>query len=85
MRWGNKTVLFSGRVPVKFSPPAIQQLLRELTGPGGSIVDYQRSLDQLEQLRPDLWLPAVPVHGQNANLYDRDWETVLAQNRRLFP
>jgi hypothetical protein len=32
---------------------------------------------------PDLWLPAVPVHGQNANLYDRDWENVLGQNRQL--
>ena len=31
-----------------------------------------------------LWLPGVPVHGQNANLYDDDWVKVLTRNRQLF-
>jgi hypothetical protein len=36
-------------------------------------------------VNPDLWLPAVPIHGQNANLYDQDWAKVVAQNLRMFP
>jgi len=43
-----------------------------------------RSLDRLAQVNPNLWLPAVPVHGQNANLYDHNWEKVLAQNRQVM-
>jgi hypothetical protein len=42
-------------------------------------------LAALAGVAPDLWLPAVPVHGQNANLYDDDWARVLEQNRQLFP
>jgi hypothetical protein len=85
VRWAARTVLFSGRIPVKLSEPAAEQLLREVPGSGGSAAQYVKSLDRLARVKPDLWLPAVPVHGQNANLYDDDWAKVLARNRDLFP
>jgi glyoxylase-like metal-dependent hydrolase (beta-lactamase superfamily II) len=84
VRWADKTVLFSGRIPVKLSDPAAEQLVHDVAGPGGNVAEYLKSLDRLAQVHPALWLPAVPVHGQNANLYDGDWAGVLEQNRRVF-
>ena len=81
-RWSNKSVLISGRIPVKLTKNTLPQLLREMTISGTSKA-YMMSLQRLEQLKPELWLPALPVYGQNANLYDDDWPKVLAQNRRL--
>ena len=43
---------------------------------------YVASLNRLSTLQPDLWLPAVPSHGQNANLYDDEWHLVIEDNRR---
>jgi glyoxylase-like metal-dependent hydrolase (beta-lactamase superfamily II) len=83
IRWSGKSVLISGRMPVKFTSTTVQQLLREMTISRTS-QPYLTSLQRLGQLKPDLWLPALPVHGQNANVYDDDWSKVLAQNRRLF-
>jgi hypothetical protein len=84
VEWAEKTVLFSGRIPVKPSVPGMEELIREVTGPGGSLPAYRQALDQLENVDPALWLPAVPVHGQNANLYDRDWAKVIEQNRQAL-
>ncbi len=83
--WAGKTVLVSGRIPVKASVPSVEQMFRDVFGPAGNRDEYLRSLDDLKDVGPDLWLPAVPVHGQNANLYDRDWAQVLERNRELFP
>jgi glyoxylase-like metal-dependent hydrolase (beta-lactamase superfamily II) len=85
LRRAGKTVLVSGRIPVKLSHPSIERLRRDLRPPGGSVEQYRKSLDLLEAIPPDLWLPAVPVHGQNANLYDADWKKVLDANRHLVP
>ena len=84
MRWAGKTVLLSGRIPVKLSASTVELLLRKVMDPGGGAEQYVESLDRLAQVNPDLWLPAVPVHGQNANLYDRDWGKILAQNDRIM-
>ncbi len=85
LHWAGKSVLISGRIPTKMSLPEGERLVSEVTGPGGSVEQYRQSLDRLAPLRPDLWLPAVPVYGQNANLYDDDWEKVIARNRQVFP
>jgi hypothetical protein len=58
--------------------------MREFFGPGDRAAEYLKALETLATVKPDLWLPAVPVHGQNANLYDRDWEDVLAENRQML-
>jgi hypothetical protein len=46
--------------------------------------DYLNSLDLLGGLKPDLWLPAVPLDGQNANLYDNQWAHIIAENRSVI-
>jgi glyoxylase-like metal-dependent hydrolase (beta-lactamase superfamily II) len=79
-----KTVLVSGRIPVKISQQTALPLMREFFGPGDRAAEYLKALETLATVKPDLWLPAVPVHGQNANLYDRDWEDVLAENRQML-
>jgi glyoxylase-like metal-dependent hydrolase (beta-lactamase superfamily II) len=84
VRWAGKTILFSGRIPVKLAATATARLLRAVNGPDGDRPEYLRSLQRLAEVRPDLWLPAVPVHGQNANLYDDDWSQVLAENRQAI-
>jgi glyoxylase-like metal-dependent hydrolase (beta-lactamase superfamily II) len=85
VRWGGKTVLFSGRIPVKLNLAEGERLVSEVTGAGGDLDAYRESLDRLAAVRPALWLPAVPVHGQNANVYDDEWSKVLARNRQAFP
>jgi glyoxylase-like metal-dependent hydrolase (beta-lactamase superfamily II) len=83
-RWADKTVLISGRIPARPSVPSSQQTIGAVTGPGGDVSAYLQSVSRLARVRPDVWLPAVPVHGQNANLYDSEWEKILQYNRQLF-
>jgi len=83
-RWTEKNVLVSGRIPVKPSEPSLGELQADMARADGDVAEYLSSLRALARLRPDLWLPAVPVHGQNANLYDHDWESVLDVNRRAL-
>jgi metallo-beta-lactamase class B len=89
LKWAGKTVLISGRIPMKLtapslSVPALRQLQRDVTSLEGNSADYLESLGELRRLTPDLWLPAVPLYGQNANLYDHDWATVIAENLRAI-
>ena len=49
----------------------------------GPTLDYLVSVYRLGETKPDLWLPAVPVDGQNANLYDTEWHDILADNYRV--
>lgn len=78
-----KTVLLTGRFPILFDHDSTEALARETSGSRDSVMDYLAALDRLARLRPDVWLPAVPSEGQNANLYDREWETLIANNFRL--
>lgn len=84
LNWENKKVLVSGRVPVKLTNATVESFWNQLTGGGGSFEKYRTSLERLAPVKPDLWLTAVPVHGQNANLYDDDWANVLQRNRQLL-
>lgn len=40
-----------------------------------------RTLGRVAELQPELWLPARPVHGQNANLYGNDWQDKVGGRR----
>ncbi len=82
-RWAGKTVLFGGRIPVKMNRPEVEQLLQELGEDRQRREQYARSLDRLAGVHPDLWLPAIPCKGQNANLYDQDWAETLARNKQV--
>jgi glyoxylase-like metal-dependent hydrolase (beta-lactamase superfamily II) len=79
-----KSVLISGRIPTKLSVPAMQELVRHMAGSYGDRIDYLKTLKQLRQIRPDLWLPAVPIHGQNANLYGLDWNNIIESLEQLL-
>lgn len=84
VRWAGKTVLVSGSIPVKPTPATVQDLAADMAHGRGDGTTYCASLQRLGQLRPDLWLPAIPGNSQNANLYDDQWKDILAQNRHLF-
>jgi len=83
VHWAGKQVLVSGSMPVKLTDTTAEELLGRLAQPPGAGSSYRESLTRLAKLKPDLWLPTSPVNGQNANLYDNDWEDVLSENRRL--
>jgi len=80
INWKGKTVLVSGRIPVKVNPIALPDLVSSLAAPGGDNDEYIDSLRQLSQFQPDLWLPLAPIHGQNANLYGNEWQDRLQEN-----
>jgi glyoxylase-like metal-dependent hydrolase (beta-lactamase superfamily II) len=85
VRCAERTVLFSGRIPVRLETQPTLDLIRDVPRTEDGREAYRQSLGQLRQRRPDLWLPAIPVNGQNANLYDNEWVEVLAANAELFP
>ncbi len=59
--WAGKTVLFSGRIPSKINQESGGRLIADLTGPAGDLRTYFESVTRLFAVKPDLWLPAVPV------------------------
>jgi glyoxylase-like metal-dependent hydrolase (beta-lactamase superfamily II) len=77
--WDDRKVLVSGRIPAGVDEQSREELLAELAKSKSS-QDYLASLQQLGDIRPHLWLPAVPANGQNANIYDGTWHDVLEQN-----
>jgi glyoxylase-like metal-dependent hydrolase (beta-lactamase superfamily II) len=83
IRWGGKTVLFSGRIPIKVCQATSQELGREFVSGQANVADYRDSLARLQALSPDLWLPTIPTEGQNANLYEGDWKEIMTDNREL--
>lgn len=82
LRWGEKTVLFSGRIPAGQSQKSRDELLSDLGASKENPIGFLASIRRLNNLRPHLWLPAAPADGQNANLYDGVWKNVLDQNLR---
>jgi glyoxylase-like metal-dependent hydrolase (beta-lactamase superfamily II) len=83
--WAGRTVLFSGRIPIKLTLPEVEGVLKEFSESSSSAPEYADSLNRLGELKPDLWLPSRPSLGQNASLYETDWEEILAANRKLLP
>jgi glyoxylase-like metal-dependent hydrolase (beta-lactamase superfamily II) len=79
LRRANRDVLVSGVIPVKIVPETLMPLINDLAAAGRRAA-YIRSLNELRQLTPNLWLPLTPVNGQNANVYDREWSNVLEAN-----
>jgi hypothetical protein len=59
-------------------------LVSDLLEGRGDVADYCGALEDLRAAKPDLWLPAVPSNGQNANLYDNQWEQIIADNRAMI-
>lgn len=78
-----KTVLISGRVPLKLGEEIMAEVGSEATGNRDIAVDTLSALSQLEPISPNLWLPSLPWHGQNANVYDHEWKSVIDTNYRI--
>ena len=76
--WCGKTVLVSGRTPVQEGAAGRATLEHVLAGRPEDIGAYQESLYRLLDVNPNLWLPAEPLHGRNANLYSTVWSHLLS-------
>jgi metallo-beta-lactamase class B len=81
--WADKSVLITGEIPVNAKPGPEAELYNEISKTRDLTLDYLVSVHRLSDVRPDLWLTARPVDGQNANLYDDEWREILAENYRL--
>ena len=80
LAWCGKRVLITGKTPQLVTQETGQSLIRDLTSSSGDIQGYVDSLNELKQRHPDLWLPAIPVNDQNANVYDNNWLHVIEDN-----
>jgi glyoxylase-like metal-dependent hydrolase (beta-lactamase superfamily II) len=80
LTWAGKRVLFSDRMPILFDHDPRTGLLAELTPSRDTTVEFLLASERLARLKPDLWLPATPFDGQNANLYGREWHAILDGN-----
>ena len=81
--WRGKQVLLSGRIPILFDHNSTEALTSDLSGSRNDAVEYLLSIEQLEPLHPDVWLPALQSDDQNADLYEGDWKYVISNNYRL--
>jgi hypothetical protein len=75
--WHGKKVLFSGAMATKLNREAAAKLMADLSKPEGNPGRYVDSLVKLRAVKPDVWLPSFPTDGQNANLYDDEWERTI--------
>ena len=66
--------------PDQDQPAILRGASRGPTGGQGDIREYQASLERLRKISPRLWLPAEPIEGQNATLYDNAWLQMLQDN-----
>jgi glyoxylase-like metal-dependent hydrolase (beta-lactamase superfamily II) len=83
IRLGGKSVLFGGTIPNQTNEKTVAETFSLITKSKDATLDYLVALYRLAGLKPDLWLPAVAVDGQNANLYDSEWQDLIAYNYRL--
>jgi glyoxylase-like metal-dependent hydrolase (beta-lactamase superfamily II) len=82
--WAGKIVLFSGTIPIKLNHSSVQALSHDLAQKQADIAPYRAAIQQLREITPNLWLPAMPADGQNANLYGDEWKELLTQNEQVF-
>ncbi len=82
LTWEGKTVLVSGRVPVRDNQLSMANLPSEIDDPFDREQQFLDSLDKLGTVNPHIWLPARPFQGQNANLYGSQWREMVSSNRQ---
>jgi glyoxylase-like metal-dependent hydrolase (beta-lactamase superfamily II) len=83
LHWSDKEVLISGRIPTLFDHYSTEGLGADLGALRDNVMEYLISINDLEQAKPDLWLPAVSSDEQNANLYETEWKYIMENNYRL--
>ncbi len=77
-----KKVLISGNIPAGIDQNPPEELLAELSRSRENAVAYNAALQRLALVQPDLWLPSIPLHGRNANVYTGEWARIIDNNRR---
>jgi glyoxylase-like metal-dependent hydrolase (beta-lactamase superfamily II) len=77
--WTNRQ---TGKKTVSGLEPQFGDLINELGASQAASESYREMLHELSDLSPDIWLPTLPLTGQNANLYDDDWQATIKENRR---
>ncbi len=85
LRVNEKTILDSGRVPLHAGASDRRSLRKAPAGPLEIAGTYRQSREALLLVRPDVWLPAAPFEGRNANLYANEWEKTVRYNLNLPP
>ena len=80
MESSGKTILISSTIPTGGNRTMVGELISRSGESSLTPSDFVNVLRQLLQIGPDLWLPAVTVNGQNANLYDEEWKSVLGKD-----
>lgn len=68
-----KAILVSGQFPIVSNYEAIEGLQNDVSGGRDRAIDFIDSVDRLARPRPNVWLPAIAIDGQNANVYKDDW------------
>ncbi|HVX12448.1 MAG TPA: MBL fold metallo-hydrolase [Pirellulales bacterium] len=84
LRAGSDQVLISGDIPIEVSKSEMKQVFAALRDETWDAEQMEASLAALKPLRPKLWLSHRPLHERNANLYDLEWQEVLAMNREMI-
>jgi len=84
IQWCGKTVLVSGGMPLQESTAEHETLARALAGRPEEVASYRESLNRLLDVNPNLWLPAEPRHGRNANVYSLDWFTLFSNSATVL-
>ena len=84
VRWAGKTVLFSGGLTSTVDQQSSDERPLQSAISRQNTIDKIESIHRLAKVQPDLWLPAIPLDAQNANLYDGDWEAILKKNDRVL-
>ena len=80
LQLSGKTILISSTIPTGGNRKLVGELISRSGDSGLTPSDFVNVLRRLHQLDPDLWLPAVSLNGQNANLYDEEWKSVLGKD-----
>jgi glyoxylase-like metal-dependent hydrolase (beta-lactamase superfamily II) len=82
IKLADKNVLFAGNIPADSDANPLNELLKDLAQSRQNALAYNAAVQRLAKLNPDLWLPVVPYHGRNANVYGNEWEAILEKNRQ---
>ncbi|MFN0051251.1 MAG: MBL fold metallo-hydrolase [Planctomycetales bacterium] len=77
--WEGKTILFSAGLPTAGDRDGLAALQAAATQSRVRNAQFLGALRKLREVPPDVWLPARPMDGQNAHLYDRAWLDVIEQ------
>jgi len=78
--WTNRQ---SGRATRSPLQPQTLELAEALQSPNTFADSYQQAVQQLQKFSPNIWLPSVPLSGQNANLYGDRWSIIVDSNLDL--